>query len=271
MALVLARVKPGIIPARAGFTACSGPWGCSTWDHPRSRGVYWAKVSITMPMTGSSPLARGLPVELGQQLGQGRIIPARAGFTGSAKGRCRARPGSSPLARGLRGFGGLFIHPHRIIPARAGFTDLLKRFPAGTEDHPRSRGVYAHHNFAIGGGGGSSPLARGLLTQLSQQNASARIIPARAGFTGCEIASSPVHQDHPRSRGVYVLSRLDEPGLDGSSPLARGLPAKKVWVARISGIIPARAGFTRTHRAWPTAAEDHPRSRGVYEHHPYHT
>ena len=73
-------------------------------------------------MVGSSPLARGLLERLATQVGDGRIIPARAGFTQVMvvrrdnqvdHPRSRGvyipesplvilRTGSSPLARGLR-------------------------------------------------------------------------------------------------------------------------------------------------------------------------
>ena len=110
-----------IIPARAGFTtlqwwikhSCAdhprsrGVY-CSlsqSWwrfpDHPRSRGVYLVRITTERPVSGSSPLARGL------LFAQSVLV---------------AFSGSSPLARGLLG-------PHndgatcfRIIPARAGFT-----------------------------------------------------------------------------------------------------------------------------------------------------
>ena len=50
----------------------------------------------------------------------------------------------------------------RIIPARAGFTAYGDRKTTWGKDHPRSRGVYHAAARLIGGGGGSSPLARGL-------------------------------------------------------------------------------------------------------------
>ena len=155
--------RPGIIPARAGFTA------------PASTQIIAA--------LGSSPLARGLRGGLLRPgLTQG-IIPARAGFTlarkytgiatadhprsrGVYRGRTTpttGRPGSSPLARGL-----LIALPDGgtkagIIPARAGFTPRTPRRGCPCADHPRSRGGY-------------------LLLQI-----------ARAGLL----------LDHPRSRGVY--------------------------------------------------------------------
>ena len=52
-------------------------------DHPRSRGVYAYSYKLSVTSDGSSPLARGLPrLELGER-GEIRIIPARAGFTGT--------------------------------------------------------------------------------------------------------------------------------------------------------------------------------------------
>ena len=51
----------------------------------------------------------------------------------------------------------------RIIPARAGFTVARRGSLTRSEDHPRSRGVYICVVEVLGGRGGSSPLARGLL------------------------------------------------------------------------------------------------------------
>ena len=51
----------------------------------------------------------------------------------------------------------------------------------------------------------------------------------------------------------------------GSSPLARGLPHSDARGLPVSGIIPARAGFTLAQYGEEIEAEDHPRSRGVYE------
>ena len=156
----------------------------------------------------------------------------------------RMSSGSSPLARGLR------RPPRRrpplrgIIPARAGFTVCQYSMPSHGEDHPRSRGVYA--DAVIGGpcGGGSSPLARGLLRVDSCLFLLVGIIPARAGFTGRGGRWRRRGWDHPRSRGVYGVVDGVLPGGEGSSPLARGLPHDYWAVRRRGGIIPARAGFT---------------------------
>ena len=50
----------------------------------------------------------------------------------------------------------------------------------------------------------------------------------------------------------------------GSSPLARGLRTGALGAVGITGIIPARAGFTAYFLLRRYPAKDHPRSRGVY-------
>ena len=91
------------------------------------------------------------------------------------------------------------------------------------------------------------------------------IIPARAGFTNLPTFSVLNNGDHPRSRGVYRMSRKTVPACDGSSPLARGLPRVLLGQLRQSRIIPARAGFTHSEIFHHEVPRDHPRSRGVYE------
>ena len=107
--------------------------------------------------------------------------------------------------------------------------------------------------------------ARGLLDERPPLEAAARIIPARAGFTGCRPGRGPGTWDHPRSRGVYPCSRTKSRIRSGSSPLARGLPLEDGGDDPAAGIIPARAGFTVRAPGLPVGGGDHPRSRGVYE------
>ena len=234
----------GIIPARAGFTwrrPSAPPTGT---DHPRSRGVYSARTRARSPSPGSSPLARGLPSDirlLGRQAG---IIPARAGFTSPPYGR-RSRGSDHPRSRGVyvEAFHA-FIDWVRIIPARAGFTRRARSMTWPVGDHPRSRGVYSWARTTGRSSGGSSPLARGLLSTAWDAALTAGIIPARAGFT-------------------WPRSRVRSPPC-GSSPLARGLPWATGGTVACAGIIPARAGFTPGSRPGRDGRRDHPRSRGVY-------
>ena len=213
-----------------------------------------------------------------------RIIPARAGFTeatiipdvyrgdhprsrgvylavsaGPSQGR-----GSSPLARGLPAGEWLTANGRRIIPARAGFTRRRRRRPSASRDHPRSRGVYSQTLSRGPGLHGSSPLARGLRAQILWAGIQAGIIPARAGFTRRIYLHRARPPDHPRSRGVYPHRTERCAPCPGSSPLARGLPRGIRVLGWWSGIIPARAGFTR-HLLYRRGRDrDHPRSRGVY-------
>ena len=70
-----------IIPARAGFTGRRARFFQADADHPRSRGVYTRHSYYVSIRAGSSPLARGLRSRPQTSVIQGRIIPARAGFT----------------------------------------------------------------------------------------------------------------------------------------------------------------------------------------------
>ena len=90
------------------------------------------------------------------------------------------------------------------------------------------------------------------------------IIPARAGFTEQHSELHARAADHPRSRGVYDIETLPHPGLEGSSPLARGLRNAETFKSVGMGIIPARAGFTVRSWRYSSPRSDHPRSRGVY-------
>ena len=111
---------------------------------------------------------------------------------------------------------------------------------------------------------GSSPLARGLHAPRPRGEPGGRIIPARAGFTGRVGDHAVARRDHPRSRGVYDPAVRARAVLRGSSPLARGLRATICGILEQGGIIPARAGFTRSSGEPFSTCTDHPRSRGVY-------
>ena len=132
----------------------------------------------------------------------------------------------------------------RIIPARAGFTSSRPTDPYSLVDHPRSRGVYSKRFTVLYHSLGSSPLARGLHIPLTDSARDVGIIPARAGFTQHAVDVTQFEEDHPRSRGVYNLTRVFIKDARGSSPLARGLHRLGQGAHRRHRIIPARAGFT---------------------------
>ena len=214
-----------IIPARAGFTPTPGRRPGSPWDHPRSRGVYSTTARSPAPSAGSSPLARGLRRADQQPAAALRIIPARAGFTGTCATRPPATPdhprsrgvysmdavkwesvgGSSPLARGLRkGRKTGDWEPLGSSPLARGLPDFYEKHVIWDRDHPRSRGVYHEGRQDRLRRLGSSPLARGLHGLHREDPQRRRIIPARAGFTLSRARARMRAPDHPRSRGVYT-------------------------------------------------------------------
>ena len=71
-----------------------------------------------------------------------------------------------------------------------------------------------------------------------------RLIPARAGNTCSGVSSSPVISAHPRARGEHSALRLLVSLEAGSSPRARGTPAKAKGQYYFNRLIPARAGNT---------------------------
>ena len=131
-----------IIPALAGNTRSFPRGRVSSQDHPRSRGEYKVRRGGSSTGAGSSPLSRGIRLEL-VVAAQGRgIIPALAGNTHdrnrlppASEDHPRSRGeyqyqlqgifqhwGSSPLSRGIQTFTSNIVTTRRIIPALAGNT-----------------------------------------------------------------------------------------------------------------------------------------------------
>ena len=153
-----------IIPARAGFTAAEMRRLSPESDHPRSRGVYPVSAGHVYAVPGSSPLARGLLCNFLKPILTFKDHPRSRGVYVGKLTNLHLVYGSSPLARGLPSAICRTSQPGGIIPARAGFTVATTFLLLGGRDHPRSRGVYSgawNNAHALGG---SSPLARGLLT-----------------------------------------------------------------------------------------------------------
>ena len=252
------------IPARAGNTRALPPGVPCPPVHPRSRGEHCVMRTREVRAAGSSPLARGTPIEGGVDLRELRFIPARAGNTAAvprpprrhsvhprSRGEHAVRAvdgcggaGSSPLARGTPALRVALRHLDRFIPARAGNTR-----PRGNPDqsnavHPRSRGG-THSDGGIGA---------------VQQ----RFIPARAGNTASRGSGRPSSAVHPRSRGEHPLPGGAGAAAVGSSPLARGTHAHGTIPAAPGRFIPARAGNTAPPQAARSAGTVHPRSRGEH-------
>ena len=75
----------GIIPARAGNIMAAGLTVVGLGDHPRSRGEYVMYTIIIIVAGGSSPLARGISLNVLVGMVNSGIIPARAGNITLAK------------------------------------------------------------------------------------------------------------------------------------------------------------------------------------------
>ena len=156
-----------IIPACAGSTSRREPAAWSGRDHPRVRGEHSCGGWCGRTCRGSSPRARGAPVEGDPRPPRGGIIPACAGSTSMSTLRRAWMRGSSPRARGAH----LTLVNNRwligIIPACAGSTCPAPRKSAAPWDHPRVRGEHGSAFSGVGVPRGSSPRARGAPTHIS--------------------------------------------------------------------------------------------------------
>ena len=160
--VLLRHERDRIIPARAGFTRRRRARHTLPADHPRACGVYAPTRSCDARAAGSSPRVRGLLVVRLGGVQDGRIIPARAGFTRATAGR-GWRTRDHPRACGVyRRRPRLVVSELRIIPARAGFTPRRTQNPRDTPDHPRACGVYRAITGKYVLKNGSSPRVRGL-------------------------------------------------------------------------------------------------------------
>ena len=212
--------------------------------HPRMRGERTIEDRGRARVIGSSPHARGTPVDARSRSCSRRFIPACAGNAQHGcirrstspvhprmRGeRARAMParasaiGSSPHARGTRADYRRCRSGRRFIPACAGNARRTACCPGSEPVHPRMRGERRAERGRTGSLGGSSPHARGTHDFRSGSLVSTRFIPACAG-NACPSAwtrrGRPVH---PRMRGERDCVRNWCAPVAGSSPHARGTP-----------------------------------------------
>ena len=88
------------IPACAGNSGLRPAFLKSPTVHPRLRGELWARGGSRYTETGSSPLARGTPINALPFRAYNRFIPACAGNSPQNLQKVHYLNGSSPLARG---------------------------------------------------------------------------------------------------------------------------------------------------------------------------
>ncbi len=193
-----------------------------------------------------------------------RIIPAYAGCTFGAPVPWAPGPGSSPHTRGAPYSWDRAGLSARIIPAYAGCTGGSRPAPRQGSDHPRIRGVHTRFSVVVSAGIGSSPHTRGAPAGAPNDLSADGIIPAYAGCTSFATHGVPYRKDHPRIRGVHVITSTEPITLGGSSPHTRGARGRGVCHGSVLRIIPAYAGCTTASSPGKLPAQDHPRIRGVH-------
>ena len=275
----------GIILARAGNTIITSSTTFCGRDHPRMRGEHLIGRTGKASHGGSSPHARGTPTSRATARTTSGIIPACAGNTecplrrkGFPWDHPRMRrehavfqpsairsSGSSPHARGTHDGELLARAWVGIIPACAGNTPFSASLRPSRRDHPRMRGehhvIHAQHVRVSG----SSPHARGTLSEHVHLEPRVGIIPACAGNTSPSSSPSSSSEDHPRMRGEHDAHPPAFVPELGSSPHARGTHYNNTFYGGRDGIIPACAGNTEGQGRLQRPHGDHPRMRGEHD------
>ncbi len=272
------------IPAHAGNT-CSGQASPRSWPvHPRACGEHIRPGDALAIDIGSSPRMRGTLVAVAARGDSVRFIPAHAGNTARCRraaecrsvhpracgehagfvGRYDASTGSSPRMRGTLERANLEHWASRFIPAHAGNTRSRSPGPGTPTVHPRACGEH----FGLGqerpSRPGSSPRMRGTLISAGFGAFLPRFIPAHAGNTSPNRATSTPKTVHPRACGEHFLGVVQVTICPGSSPRMRGthLP---ILAGHWSGrFIPAHAGNTSSLPVILPRDAVHPRACGEH-------
>ncbi len=160
--------------------------------------------------------------------------------------------------------GGAPLVGARFIPAGAGNTLREGVRVTRTAVHPRRRGEHFFSVMPFRGKPGSSPQARGTRPELEPEGAVLRFIPAGAGNTQRPQRQQSRPPVHPRRRGEHIAQLTVGTAASGSSPQARGTPARRLVYPIVLRFIPAGAGNTPSERQAKWRASVHPRRRGEH-------
>ncbi len=291
-----------VLPARAGIVRSSATASCPSSGPPRPRGDRPRSVNEIKGFLTSSPPARGSSDHLARPGCGGGVLPARAGIVRPRRcrrsrpsspprprGDRPARVGgridparSSPPARGSSAGTGPRRAALAVLAARAG---IVRRLTVGIDmirGPPRPRGDRPDLVCWCPLSAPSSPPARGSSEVRDELDVHADVLPARAGIfrkpcASCASPDSPPRSrgDRPlplfnprcsatssRPRGDRPLGRPRTPGLDVSSPPARGSSATGVRSAVRPCVLPARAGIVPLTGVRLRSATCPPRPRG---------
>ena len=170
--------------------------------------------------------------------------------------------GSSPRVRGAACDILLHDSHYRIIPARAGSRAPSPSRTCSGPDHPRACGEQLTGRSSGLTGKGSSPRVRGADLLSPRELHRRRIIPARAGSSLHLRPRAAQEGDHPRACGEQHACKRQCVELVGSSPRVRGAVMVSIMVSAPLGIIPARAGSSRSRWTRSCRRADHPRACG---------
>ena len=188
--------------------------------------------------------------------------PRVCGENGRMGRRLRDPLGSSPRVRGKQRRFFLVFAVAGLIPARAGKTTRAGTALGPAPAHPRACGENQAHAIRQRLVRGSSPRVRGKLEVAADDGPAVGLIPARAGKTGGRPLPAFGFWAHPRACGENPTSPADEDSSVGSSPRVRGKQASVKLLKSIGGLIPARAGKTKTSTAPTLWTPAHPRACG---------
>ena len=152
----------------------------------------------------------------------------------------------------------------RFIPAGAGNTRFSASHSMRSPVYPRWRGEHPVDEIGLFFITGLSPLARGTLIHSARRKPVRRFIPAGAGNTSGFVGDARPSAVYPRWRGEHLVGELQEKGIYGLSPLARGTLFLFLTTAFTGRFIPAGAGNTRFTTAGISNDSVYPRWRGEH-------
>ena len=170
--------------------------------------------------------------------------------------------GSSPRGRGKRHHAHEVGQGGRLIPARAGKTATRRAGCRSAPAHPRAGGENALDVDPTDVDDGSSPRGRGKRGGGRRTRRGGRLIPARAGKTRCQQGRDRACPAHPRAGGENARSSSPRGRPRGSSPRGRGKLFPAIASSADDGLIPARAGKTRSGPPGGCERPAHPRAGG---------
>ena len=191
-----------------------------------------------------------------------RAYPRSRGGTNLPERCPNVIQGLSPLTRGNRVYVVFDLLRRGPIPAHAGEPRFKLAMLFFERAYPRSRGGTKPPTSARFENGGLSPLTRGNLLPISDEQLEIGPIPAHAGEPLSRLCSENLPTAYPRSRGGTKPPGCARFLSMGLSPLTRGNQFGRKKTASWTGPIPAHAGEPNCCKVSAPVAGAYPRSRG---------